>query len=431
MDETISVIGLGYVGSVTAGGFAKLGFRVIGVDVDGDRVRRLNSGKPPVYEPGLEILIREGWSKGLLRATESYDEAISKSQVSLLCVGTPSSEDGDIDLSYIFSAVKKIANVLKRIKHYHLIVVRSTVVPGTIEKIAKVVQEISGKEYKSDFGVVSNPEFLREGSAVKDFFEPMYILVGTESEKDTEIMKNLYKGIESELIFDSPRVVELIKYFNNAFHALKISFSNEVGRICSRIGVDSRRIMELVTKDKKLNISEAYLKPGFAFGGACLPKDLRALTKLAEKLNVEIPVLKNILKSNEEHIQFIIKIVLEENPKTIGVIGLSFKPGTDDLRESPSLKLIKILLEKGISVFAIDKAVNSSRVLEILGRHDRFQLVSDYDKLIESTDVVVMTQNDDRFISLVERLGKEITLIDLIGLKRIPKGNVKYRGAVW
>ncbi len=431
MVDTISVIGLGYVGSVTAGGFAKLGFRVIGVDVDKEKVEKLNAGYPPVFEPGLGSIIRDGWKEGLLSATQSYDEAISQSQVSLLCVGTPSSDDGDIDLSYIFSAVEKIGVVMRKIDNYHLVVVRSTVVPGTVEKIAEVITGISGKKYKLDFGVASNPEFLREGSAVKDFFKPPYILVGTDSERDKDIMRHLYQGIESELIFESPKVVELIKYFNNAFHALKISFTNEVSRICSKIGVDSRRVMELVTRDKKLNISDAYMKPGFAFGGACLPKDLRALTKLAEKLDIETPVLNNILRSNEEHIQFIVELIMNETSGSVGVIGLSFKPGTDDLRESPALKLIEILLKKGLKILAWDENVNAALVSKIFESYNGFQLVSDYRKMVELTDLVVMTQNDDGFINLVESLKKEITIIDVVGLKRIPKGNVKYRGAAW
>jgi len=324
----ISIFGLGYVGCVGVGCLSKLGHSVIGVDINSDKICLINQGKSPVIEKGLSELIKEGLDKNLISATLKYEYAVLNSGISFITVGTPSDINGHLDISHIFAVAKQIAEVLKKKESFHVIVIRSTVNPGTNVEIGKLVEKISGRVKNKDFAVASNPEFLREGVALEDFFNPPYTLIASESKKALEILHELYKDIKGEIVEVDVSVAEIIKFVNNSFHALKISFANEIGRVCKKLNIDSAKVMEIFCKDEKLNLSPYYFKPGFAYGGSCLPKDLKALNLLAHDKYTQIPVLSSIDKSNEVHIKQAFDIMVSKGKKKIGFLGLSFKQGT-------------------------------------------------------------------------------------------------------
>ena len=337
----ISVFGLGYVGVVSCACFSAEGHSVIGVDIEQTKVDLINAGKATIIEKGLEPQIKESVDKQLLSATKNYEQAVKDTDVSIICVGTPSHSNGAINLGHIFTVVKQIASAIKDKDSFHTIVIRSTVKVGTLKICKEIVEDISGKKHDEGFAMVSNPEFLREGSAMKDFINPPYTIVGSESEKGIDTLKTLYANIDAPLYVIKPEEAEMIKYANNNFHAMKISFANEIGNICKENGVDGHVVMDIVAKDTKLNLSPYYLKPGFAFGGSCLPKDVRGLTHIAKDLSLETPLLSSLLLSNTYQIQRGLSLVYETGKKKIGVLGFAFKAGTDDLRESPIVELIE------------------------------------------------------------------------------------------
>jgi len=360
----IAVFGLGYVGCVTAACFAELGFRVVGVDVDARKVRAVTDGQSPFYEPGLEPLIAKHLKTGALTATQSTAEALRDADYAFLCVGTPSAPNGNLNLDYLRNVSAEIAGHLDGRSKPLTVVVRSTVFPGTCDEVVAPAVEPKAT-------VVANPEFLREGSAVKDFMEPSLVVVGSHHRAAAERVAALYAGLPVQTSVVALRTAELIKYTCNTFHALKIAFANEIGTLSAALGLDGAEVMETVCRDTKLNISPAYLKPGFAFGGSCLPKDLRGLTYRARQLDLDLPLLNSVLPSNEAQIARAFQRVMEMGCRKIGVYGLAFKPNTDDLRESPGVALIERLIGKGCDVKIFDPHIQLDA---IYGSNEAFLL---------------------------------------------------------
>jgi GDP-mannose 6-dehydrogenase len=359
----VSVFGLGYVGAVTAACLAHKGHEVVGVDVNPLKVEMMESGQAPVLEPSLKELIEEGRRSAKLHATTDTHSAVHQSDVSFICVGTPSLRNGCLDLSSMKRSCQDIGEALRSKQDFHLVVIRSTVLPGTaMSVIIPAIEEASGKRSGIDFAVYSNPEFTREGCAVSDFLNPAITVLGADDYSHLDALRDLYRNTPGQIFEISLAEAEMVKYVCNAFHALKVTFANEIGSLCAQLNLDVRRVIEIFTADKKLNISKAYLDPGFAFGGSCLPKDLRALTHRAKQLDLDLPLLRAVLPSNKAHLDRAVEAVLETKCKRIGVLGLSFKSGTDDLRESPSVQLIKRLLGEGRDVQVWDKDVSMGRL---------------------------------------------------------------------
>jgi len=360
----LSVFGLGYVGSVTAACMAGLGHRVIGVDINPLKIEALNTGRSPIVETGVDELVAKAHAAGLISATTDAAEVIAESDLSFVCVATPSLRNGKLDLFSLRQVCREIGEALRRKAAPHTVVVRSTVLPGTANSVLiPALQAASLKQAGEDFILCMNPEFMREGSAVSDFFHPPITVIGAARAGDAGALRELYSFAPGEIVETSLTAAEMVKYVCNAFHAVKISFANEIGTLCRNLEVDPAAVMDIFARDTKLNISKAYLTPGFAFGGSCLPKDLRALTYRAKELDLRLPLLDSILPSNAEHIERAVQAVLQTGKRKIGVLGLSFKAGTDDLRESPSVQLIKRLLGEGCQIEIWDEKVSLGRLL--------------------------------------------------------------------
>ena len=347
----ISIFGMGYVGCVGSACCAKLGHHVIGVDVSEHKVELINSGRPTIIEKDIEELVRKAHEEGALEATTDVDYAVKNSEISFIAVGTPSSKEGHLNLNYIYRVAEQIGAAIKDKNEFHIVAIRSTVLPGTNQRIGEIIEEISGKKRDEAFTVVSNPEFLREGTAVHDYLNPPLTLVGADNELAVEKMRELYRDIPGEFIATDIKVAEMMKYINNTYHALKIVFGNEVGNICKALDVDSHKVMEIFCKDKQLNISPYYFKPGFAYGGSCLPKDSKALRTLARDYYVDVPVINAIEESNEIQKRNAVNLIMEKGKRKVGILGLSFKAGTDDLRCSPIVDVVESLLGKGFEGF--------------------------------------------------------------------------------
>jgi GDP-mannose 6-dehydrogenase len=436
----VSVFGLGYVGSVSAATFADDGHQVVGVDVNPAKVAMLNDGKSPIVEPGLEELITANVAAGRLRATTSTEEAIDATEVSLVSVSTPSRRNGSLDLTYLARVCEQIGAALARKASYHVVVIRSTVLPGTTHcTVIPILERASGKQYGVDFGVAMNPEFLREGSAVKDIKHPPMTLVGHNHAADAAAAVALYEHLDAPLITCDIRVAEMIKYASNAWHALKVCFGNEIGNLCKQLGVDSHEVMDIFCKDDKLNLSPYYLKPGFAFGGSCLPKDVRALEYRAKELDLELPVIQSLLRSNQLQIQHALDQIIETGQKRIGLLGFSFKAGTDDLRESPMVILAETLIGKGYDVRIYDRNVLLARLtgsnkdyIEKQIPHLSRLLCSSVDEVLNESDVVVIGNAGSEFSEALTRCRADQTIIDLV---RVPIDRARivadYRGLCW
>jgi len=389
----IAVLGLGYVGCVTAACFASLGHRVMGIDRDQHKVDNVLAGRAPFYEPGLEELVRENVARGRLSAATSAD-GIADAAVVMVCVGTPSEKNGNLGLSQLRRAMEEIAAQISGRSKPLIVAIRSTVFPGTSEEV--VLPALAGQQQVS---VVSNPEFLREGSAVRDFLEPSLVVVGGTQEKAVRQVADLYAPLGVRPCLVSLGTAEMIKYACNAFHAVKISFANEVGALSERLGIDAQEVMSTLCQDVKLNISPAYLKPGFAFGGSCLPKDLRALNYRARALDLKLPLLESTLASNEQHLRRAIDTVVDLPAQRIGVIGLAFKENTDDLRESPVVTLLEQLIGKGREVRVFDPHIqmdaiygsNRNFILESIPHISRL-LAGSLEQLLEWADYIVLAQ---------------------------------------
>ena len=358
----VSVFGLGYVGCVTAACLAKAGHQVLGVDINAEKVAMVNAAAPPVVEPGLGELLTEVVRAGRLRATTSSGEAVAASEVSLICVGTPSRLNGQLDVNAVIRTGQQIGEALRQRAKPHTVVLRSTVLPGTTEQYV-VPALLGGAGERAALSVAVNPEFMREGSSLRDFARPAFTLVGCGDPAAASLLRTLYEGVEAPFVHTTIRTAEMVKYATNAFHALKVCFANEVADACAALDADAQEVMRIFLMDRKLNVSEAYLRPGFAFGGSCLPKDLRALLHAARFADVSLPVLSAILPSNEAQVRRAVEAVLANRRQRIGVVGLAFKAGTDDLRESPMVALVEALIGKGCDVRIVDRDVSMARLM--------------------------------------------------------------------
>ena len=437
---TISVFGLGYVGCVLAACLAERGHNVIGVDVNTMKVESLNRGESPLIEPGLGELIHKNVSTGRLKATQDTEWAVLNSDLSFICVGTPSNANGSLNTDYVTRVCEDIGSGLAKKNAFHIVVVRSTLLPGTTEEMLQpILENCSGKTIGIGFGLGYNPEFLREGTSIKDFFDPPYTVIGADDEKVMEAVKQVYSMLDAPLIEVPIKVAEMVKYVNNAFHALKVTFANEIGSICKQQNIDSHQVMEIFCMDRKLNLSPYYLKPGFAFGGSCLPKDLRALLYHSRKLDMHLPVLEAILPSNELQIAHAYQLIRQTGCKKIGVLGLSFKEGTDDLRESPMVELIEHLVGKGYQVKVYDKNVSLSKLhganrayIEHEIPHISQLLTESIEDVIEHSDVVVVGNKTEGYSEIAEKLREDHKVIDLVRVKNGPyTSNGHYQGIGW
>ncbi len=440
MSTFVSIFGLGYVGSVTAGCLAHNGIHVMGVDVNPAKVEAFNAGRSPVLEPGLQELLAESRDQGRLEATADIRRAIEETQISFICVGTPSLPNGKLDVSVVERVCEQIGAALRDKHARHLVVVRSTVLPGTAEGIAlPALEKASNKRAGEDFGICSNPEFLREGSAIVDFLEPGMTVLGSQSAEDVASLRELYSWVGGEVFETTLSAAEMIKYICNGFHALKIAFANEMGTVCKRLGVDAEEVTKIFTADRRLNISPAYLKPGFAFGGPCLPKDLRALSYRVKELDLELPLLDLILPSNAQHLERAVDMILRLQKREVGLFGLSFKPGTDDLRESPHVQLVKRLLGEGCNVriwdpnVALGRLIGSNRTyIEEYIPHIGSLLVDDPREVIRGAEVIVLgTPSLDKEM-ILSCLSEHQTVVDLVHLSKAERlANDAYHGICW
>ncbi len=439
----VSVLGLGYVGCVSAACLSNLGHTVVGLDVNPKKLEPINDGKSPIVEPGLQELVGRGVAEGRLSATDDYETAVTDTEISLVCVGTPSMEDGRPNLKYTKRVCQQLADVFAKKDEFHTVIFRSTIPPGTVEnELIPVLEQGSGKKEGEGFGVCFNPEFLREASAVQDFHHPPKIVIGETSpgSRAGDALVELYASIEAPLVRTNLKVAEMVKYADNCFHAIKVCFANEIGNLCKGLGVDdSHKVMEIFCLDTQLNLSPYYLKPGFAFGGSCLPKDLRAIVGMSRDLGIECPVLRAVTPSNRLQIERAIDSVRNTGKRRVGVLGMSFKAGTDDLRESPIVEVVGTLIGKGYELSIYDRNISWEALLgSNLGflEHElpyaqrlKAQTV---DEVIERSDVLVVANSSDEFKHVPEKMRDDQILIDLVRIVDDPsKVNGKYVGIAW
>ncbi|MFC1818670.1 nucleotide sugar dehydrogenase [Thermodesulfobacteriota bacterium] len=435
----ISILGLGYVGVVSAACLAKEGHEIIGVDPVQTKVDIINNGRTPIIEADISNLITYAVDCGLLKATINTTEAVKETEISIVCVGTPSRLNGNLDLKYISRVCEEIGVALKDKIEHHVVVIRSTILPGTMQEIViPMLEKFSGKKAGNDFGVCNNPEFMREGSAVYDYLTPPKIVIGETDKKSGDLLASLYEKIDAPLIRTDIKTAEMIKYIDNTWHALKVGFANEIGNICKALGIDGHIVMDIFCQDKKLNISPYYLKPGFAFGGSCLPKDLRALNYKAKTMDLNLPILNAILPSNEQQVEHGIRMVMEKGKKKIGVLGFSFKAGTDDLRESPVVELIERLLGKGYIIRIYDKNVNLASLIGanrdyILHHipHIHKMMVTSQEEVLKHAEIIIIGNNDPEFKNILNRINVDQAVVDLVRING-PKGREGiYDGICW
>jgi GDP-mannose 6-dehydrogenase len=436
----VTIFGLGYVGTVSAGCLANSGHEVIGVDPVQTKVDLINNGQSPIIEADIGELIASAVADGRLRASDNVAQGIRETEISFVCVGTPSQSNGNLDLKYIKRVCEQIGQALKEKDEWHTIVIRSTILPGTMhEVVIPVLEKSSGKIAGSDFGVCHNPEFLREGSAVKDFHCPPKTVIGELDQASGDLLAQLYAGIPGPLIRTDLKTAEMVKYSDNSWHALKIGFANEIGNLCKSFDIDAHEVMKIFCQDQKLNISPAYLLPGFAFGGSCLPKDLRALAYRAKMHDLELPIINSILQSNEMQVARGLQLIMNKGHKRIGVLGFSFKAGTDDLRESPVIEVTERLLGKGYDLRIYDKNVNMASLVGanrdfILNRipHISKLMVGGIDDVLDHAQTVVIGNKDPEFGNVPAMLRDDQVLVDFVrvtGGRRSEAG--KYDGICW
>ncbi len=433
----ISVFGLGYVGCVSVGCLAQNGHYVIGIDVNNIKVKQINSGKSTIVEKDIEGIISEQYEKRRITATTDFRKAILSTELSLVAVGTPSTANGHLELSYIFNVANNFGEVLKYKDEFHIIVIRSTVMPGTSEKFAGIIEKISGKTKNVDFCVLSNPEFLREGSAVYDYFHPPLTLIGSDNSEAAKKVASLFEHLPAEIIMTDIQVAEIMKYVNNTYHALKISFANEIGNICKSLGIDSHEVMDIFCKDKQLNISSYYFKPGYAYGGSCLPKDLKGLQTLAHDNYVKVPVIQHINDTNQIQLQRAVDYLSGFKDKSFGFLGLSFKAGTDDLRNSPAVTLVETLLGKGYKINIYDKNIQLSRLtgtnkayIDSRIPHLAKLMVKTPNELIKNSDVIVISTIEKEFATILAPV-EDKEIIDLVRLPEHIRQKKNYYGINW
>jgi GDP-mannose 6-dehydrogenase len=435
----ISLFGLGYVGAVSAGCLAHDGHYVVGVDPVPTKVDLINRGQSPIIEKDIGEIIAAASKAGRLRAISDASQAIAETELSFVCVGTPSLANGNLDLRYIRRICEQIGEALKSKTVRHTVVIRSTILPGTMRKIViPTLEEFSGKKAAVAFGVCTNPEFLREGSAVKDFRCPPMTVIGELDRASGDTLATLYRNIEAPLVRTDLESAEMVKYVNNSWHALKIGFANEIGNLCKSLGLDAHEVMKIFCLDGKLNISPAYLSPGFAFGGSCLPKDLRALSYQAKMHDLSLPILTSILTSNEIQIDRGLQLIVNRGNTRVGILGFSFKAGTDDLRESPLIEVIERLIGKGYDLRIYDKNVNIASLVGanrdfILNRipHIAKLMVTDIDTVLKHAQTVVVGNKDPDFDKVPAKLRQGQVLIDLVRIVTNENKNDSYDGICW
>ena len=434
----ISIFGLGYVGSVSAACLANQGHQVVGVDPIRLKTEMINQGKSPIIEKDIETITGKAVANGKLSATENTEVAILSSEVSFICVGTPSQFNGNLDLKYIRRVCEDIGKALKKKSEFHLVVMRSTVLPGTMRNfVIPLLEEYSSKKMGKDFGVCHNPEFLREGTAVQDFFHPPKTVIGENNANEGDVLASIYKNIDAPLIRCDIEISEMVKYVDNVWHALKIGFANEIGNFCKKQSIDSHKVMDIFCQDKKLNISESYLKPGFAFGGSCLPKDIRALSYKAKSLDLELPVIGSILASNTLQVETGLRMIMAKEKRKVGILGFTFKAGTDDLRESPMVEIIERLIGKGYDLKLYDRNVRLAGLIGankdyILNRipHISKLMVDNFDEVITHADVIVIGLGDEEFKGAFKNFRNDQQIIDFVRIESA-KGVKGYDGICW
>lgn len=435
----VSVFGLGYVGTVSAASLAQSGHEAIGVDPNPTKVNLINEGATPVIEEDLDALVKANVSAGRLRATVDEREAIDNSELSMVCVGTPGKRNGSLDLQYVERVCQQIGAVLADRADFHVVVIRSTILPGTMRRVViPTLESVSGKRAGEDFGVCNNPEFMREGTAIHDYHNPPKTVIGATDAKSGDMLASLYEGLDAPLVHTDIEIAEMVKYVDNAWHALKVGFANEIGNIAKELSIDSHRVMDIFCQDTKLNLSPYYLKPGFAFGGSCLPKDLRALTYAARSMDLNLPILYSVIESNRKQIERGLDMIIAAGSKKIGVLGFSFKSGTDDLRESPVVEVIETLIGKGFDLRLFDRNV---RLASLVGANREFiekhiphisrLMVDTVDEVLDHAEVVVVGNNAPEFRHLLARLKDGQQLVDLVRITDAESIEGKYIGICW
>lgn len=437
----ISIFGLGYVGAVSAACLANDGHTVIGVDPNEIKVDLMNKGKTPIVEHKTEELIANAVACGKLTSVTSASVAVDATEISLVCVGTPSQVNGDLDLTYVQQVCEQIGLAIKEKDQFHTVVIRSTMLPGSMRNLViPVLEQYSNKQAGQHFGVCNNPEFLREGTAVNDYYNPPKTVIGETDSRSGELLASIYEKFTAPMIRTDVETAEMVKYVDNVWHALKVGFANEIGNICKSLELDGHNVMDIFCQDTKLNLSPYYLKPGFAFGGSCLPKDIRALTYKARSLDLDLPILNSILPSNQLQVENAIRLVMTGSHRRIGILGISFKAGTDDLRESPLVELIERLLGKGYDIRIYDRNVrlasltgaNRDYIVNKIPHISRL-MVDEMDDLIAHSETIIVGNSDELFEDIKSRVSKGQRIVDLIRIARstpTPAG-VEYEGICW
>jgi GDP-mannose 6-dehydrogenase len=435
----IAVIGLGYVGAVSAACLAKEGHTVIGVDPNETKVDLINAGQPPIIEKDVGETIQQAVAEGRLRAVTDAASAIAECDLSLVCVGTPSAANGSLDLRYVELVCQEIGAALKTKNEYHTVVIRSTILPGTMRTLViPALESSSGLTAGTDFGLCNNPEFLREGTAVYDYYNPPKTVIGAVDKQSASALEELYADLPGPKITTSIETAEMVKYVDNVWHALKVTFANEIGAICKPLDIDSHEVMDIFCQDTKLNLSPYYLKPGFAFGGSCLPKDVRALTYHAKQLDLRLPVLDSIMDSNRIQVERAFDLITQQGKKQIGILGFSFKAGTDDLRESPIVEVAERLIGKGFDLRLYDKNVSLAKLVGanreyILNHipHIAGLMVDSAAELMEHAEIVIIGNGAPEFVDIVAQRKPGQHIIDLVRIGDEATRGTDYEGITW
>ncbi len=434
----ISIFGLGYVGAVSAGCLAADGHSVIGVDPNRTKVDLINQGITPIIEKDIGEMIATTVKNGLLRATFDIRDAVFNSDISLICVGTPSQLNGNLDLSHVRKVCEEIGAAIKEKDAFHVVVARSTMLPGSMRSVViPTLEASSGKKAGVDFGVCNNPEFLREGTAVYDYYNPPKTVIGETDAKAGAMLVKLYEKMDAPLIRTDVETAEMVKYADNTWHAVKVAFANEIGNICKGVGIDGHKVMEIFCQDTKLNLSPYYMKPGFAFGGSCLPKDVRALMYKGRSLDLDLPLINAILPSNQRQIEKGIKMIVDKGCRKIGILGFSFKAGTDDLRESPLVEVIEYLIGKGYELKLYDKNVNLAALTGanqdyILNHipHISKLMASSMNEVLDFAETIVIGNGAEEFRSVPANLKSGQVVVDLVRISKEQSGE-QYDGICW
>lgn len=442
---SISVVGLGYVGAVSTACLSSLGHRIVGVDVDQVKIAQIAEGISPIHEKDLGKLLSEGVQEDLITATDDLAQAVRDTDVTFVSVGTPTAADGGCDYSYIEAAARSIGQGIADKSEFHIVVMRCSIPPGTtLNVMTPIIEKISGKKAGLDFGVCFNPEFLREGVAIEDFYAPPKTVIGVTDQRSANVLRQIYAPVDENVLVTSIETAEMVKYVDNVWHATKVTFANEVGRLCKPLGVDSHEVMDVFVQDTKLNLSPYYLKPGFAFGGSCLPKEVRAVAHIADEIGVDLPLIQSLGTSNAAHIDAATDMVRRSGAKRVGVLGLAFKPGTDDLRESPILEVIAALNAEGVEVVAHDTAITRDTPLEgQLGyvRHASpglqamaadlpDMLCDDAEDVLAQCDALIVTHANDTYRDIIDRAGNK-PVLDVVRINKTAQASAHYEGIGW